>query len=154
MTVSNNVVGTTQFGIVTVTEPTSPSPDDPNGVADHTVITNNQILNTEIFDAIDVCSNANNVQGNVIANATKSGIHLDSSCGSTGVKNSVKHNAVNESCAGILVGATPNAIEDNIFFNVVNTTLTGNACPATTAPAVSARTAITISKTAHPAPVR
>jgi Right handed beta helix region len=151
--VANNTVGTTQFGIVTVTDPTSPSPKNPNGTGDHTTITGNQVLNTQIFDAIDACSNGNTIESNSIANATESGIHLDSSCGNTGVNNMVKANFINESCAGVLVGATPNNISGNAFFNVVTTQLAGNSCPAT--PAVTAAvSAVRSSGNVRPVPVR
>ena len=152
--ISNNTVGTTQFGIVTVSDPTSPSPNNPNGVGDHTAIKNNQVLNTQIFDAIDACSNANTIEGNSIANATESGIHLDSGCGATGVNNVVKANFINESCAGILSGATPNNIAGNTFFNVVNTQLAGNACPATPSAVLPAVTAAVSSGNRRPVPVR
>ena len=158
ITIANNTVGTTQFGIATVTDPTSPSPNNPNGLGDHTSIKNNQILNTQIFDAIDACSNANSIESNSIANATESGIHLDSSCGSTGTNNTVKSNFINESCAGILAGATPNNIGVNSMFNVVNTQLAGNACPVPAAPLNGAiegnlRPIIT-SRAARPSPAR
>lgn len=136
--VSNNTVGTTQFGIVTVTDPGSPSPNNPNGLGDHTNISDNQVLNTQIFDAIDACSNSNTIENNSIANATESGIHLDSSCVGTGKSNVVKANFVNESCAGVLVGATPNTISGNAFFNVVNTQLAGDVCPVPALPSVAA----------------
>lgn len=136
--IGNNTVGTTQFGIVTVTDPGFGSPNNPNGLADHTIIKNNQILNTQIFDAIDACSNSNTIESNSIANATESGIHLDSGCGGTGVNNTVKANFINESCAGVLVGATPNNVSGNAFFNVVNTELAGNACPAASSAASAA----------------
>jgi parallel beta-helix repeat protein len=158
VTIASNTVGTTQFGIVTVTDPTSPSPNNPNGLGDKTTIKNNQVLNTQIFDAIDACSNSNTIEGNTIANATESGIHLDSSCGSTGMNNVVKSNFINESCAGILVGASPNTISGNSFFNVVNTELAGNACPAMpsllTAPLAAATIPATPSGTARPVPMR
>lgn len=154
VTITNNVVSTTQFGIVTVTDPTSPSSNNPNGVADHSIIKSNRVLNTEIFDAIDACSNSNTIESNVVANATESGIHLDSSCGATGINNTVKSNFVNESCAGILVGATPNTISANNFFNVVNTELSGNACPVTPSASVPAVSALATPKSARPVPVR
>lgn len=153
--VSKNVVGTTEFGIVTVTDPTYPSSNNPNGLGDHTTIDGNQVLNTEILDAIDACSNGNTIENNSIASATESGIHLDSSCGATGTNNLVKSNFINESCAGILVGATPNTISGNSFFNVVNTELAGNACPATSSPVVAAAiTRMSSGKAARPVPAR
>lgn len=154
VTITNNTVGTTQFGIVTVTDPTSPSPNNPNGLADHTTIKSNQVLNTQIFDAIDACSNANTIESNSIANAAESGIHLDSGCGATGTNNVVKANLINESCAGILVGATPNTISGNGFFNVVNTQMTGNACPVTPSALAAAASALESSRTARPVPAR
>ncbi|MBV9762862.1 MAG: right-handed parallel beta-helix repeat-containing protein [Acidobacteriaceae bacterium] len=154
VTVTNNIVSTTQFGIVTVTDPTSGGANNPNGVADNTIIKSNRVLNTEIFDAIDACSNGNTIESNVIANATESGIHLDSSCGSTGVNNTVENNFVNESCAGILAGATPNTIASNNFFNVVTTQLAGNACPATPGPMIAGAIASGSSKTTRPRAVR
>lgn len=154
VTITNNIVSTTQFGIVTVTDPTSPSPNNPNGVGDHSIIKSNRVLNTEIFDAIDACSNGNTIESNVIANATESGIHLDSSCGATGINNIVETNFVNESCAGILVGATPNTISSNNFFNVVNTQLAGNSCPATPSPLATAAIGGLTPKNARPTPAR
>jgi len=154
VTITNNTVGTTQFGIVTVTDPTSPSPNNPGGLGDHTIIKQNQVLNTEIFDAIDVCSNSNTIENNAIANATESGIHLDSACGATGVKNVVASNFINESCAGILVGATPNTIAGNVFFNVVNTQFAGNTCPAEAVSTVTAASARVSHGNAHPVPAR
>jgi hypothetical protein len=152
--IANNTVGTTQFGIVTVSDPTSPSPNNPNGAGDHTTIKSNQILNTQIFDAIDACSNANIIEGNAIANATESAIHLDSGCGATGTKNVVKANLINESCAGILAGAIPNTIGANSFFNVVNTELAGNACSATPSAVTSSATAVVSPGNRRPVPAR
>jgi hypothetical protein len=153
--ITNNTVGTTQFGIVTVSDPTSPSPNNPNGAGDHTIINNNQVLNTQIFDAIDACSNSNTIEGNSIANATESAIHLDSSCGATGINNTVKANFINDTCAGILAGATPNNIGVNGFFNVVNTQLAGNACPATPSPSVAAAVPLVSgASTRRPTPAR
>jgi hypothetical protein len=154
VTIANNTVGTTQFGIVTVTDPGFGSPNNPNGLADHTIIKSNQVLNTEIYDAIDACSNGNTIENNAIANATESGIHLDSSCGATGVNNTVKSNFVNESCAGILVGATPNTISSNVLFNVVNTELSGNACPAAPAAVAAAAPAVVSHGSSRPVPAR
>jgi parallel beta-helix repeat protein len=165
--VENNVVGSTQYGIVTITDNTSGVVNNPLGLGDHTVINNNLVQNTQIFDAIDVCSNNNSVQGNTIFNATESGIHLDSTCGTTGTKNTVFLNTINESCAGILEGATTgNSIAGTSFANVVTTTLSGNVCTAPTTPtaAVTANAAAAVPATGavvasagtsvHPTPVR
>jgi hypothetical protein len=44
----------------------------------------------------------------------------------------VFHNTINEACAGILEegGTSGNTITQNIFFNVINTTLAADLCPA------------------------
>ena len=141
--VQNNIVGTTQFGIVTVTDPVyGSSATNPQGLGDHTVIAFNQVLNTQIFDAIDVCSNNNSITGNTVFNATESGIHLDSTCagGTTGLNNTVANNVVNESCAGILEGSggPPGVARNNSFVNVVNVVLAGNSCTPPTPLAVTA----------------
>jgi hypothetical protein len=97
--IGNNSIGSSQLPIVTVTDSSNPSPLNPNGTADHTTISNNQITNTNVGDGIDVCSNFNNITGNTVVNTLTSGIHLDSSCGSTGKNNFVTFNTINESCA-------------------------------------------------------
>ena len=94
ITVSGNNVGSAQFGIVTVTDPTY-------GPADNTTITSNRVSGTQIFDAIDVCSNSNTVSKNLIYGSAESGVHVDDSCGS-GNSNTVQNNTINEACAGIL----------------------------------------------------
>ena len=128
--IQNNTVGTTQFGIVTVSSSEYGSTrNNLQGLGDKTTIQNNIVMNTEIFDAIDVCSNNNNVKGNTILNSTESGIHLDSTCGSTGNNNQVSGNTINEACAGILVGGTGNNTGGNTFFNDVSSTLAGDVCP-------------------------
>jgi parallel beta-helix repeat protein len=128
--VSNNIVGSTQFAIGTFTDSVFGYPANPNGLADHNNIRNNQIQNTLIFDAIDVCSNNNQIQNNTIFGSTESGIHLDSTCGSTGTNNNVSGNTINEACAGILEGATPNNIGGkNDYFNVVSEIVSGDVCP-------------------------
>lgn len=158
--VQNNSVGTTQFGIVTVTGGAPGTPNNPQGLGDHTTIVDNQVLNTQLFDAIDACSNGNTIAGNSVFNSTESGIHLDGSCGSTGNGNFVVGNVINEACAGILAGGSENVggfAADNAFFNVVNTTLSGNVCPAAPS-AVSAAARARVSRAAsggvHPSPAR
>lgn len=156
--VQNNVVGTTQFGIVTVTDPSSGTNVNPMGLGDHTTISGNQVLNTEIYDAIDVCSNNNTIQNNTLSNSAESAIHLDSSCGSTGTNNHVSHNTINEACAGMLQGATPNTISgDNAFYNVVNTIMSGNTCPAASTAEAFSRNTLLNSRSniaLRPSPVR
>ncbi len=153
VTISNNTIGTTQYGIVTVTDSTAAGPNNPKGLADQTTISGNQVLNTLIFDAIDVCSSNNTINGNTIAHAAESGIHLDSRCGSSGINNTVKNNTINEACAGILVGATPNDLDNNNIYNAVNTVVGGNTCPANKSQ-LAAASATTVSGNARPTPVR
>ena len=129
ITVSGNVVDSTQLGIVPATDPTF-------GPADNTFINANHIGGTQTFDAIDLCSNNDTAELNIIYGSAESAIHVDDECpgpGSTpsGNNNVVRTNTINEACAGILLGSgTGNTIGSNTFFNVVNITLAGNSCPA------------------------
>jgi hypothetical protein len=123
ITVTGNEVGSAQFGIVAVSDSTY-------GAADSTTITSNKVVGTQIFDAIDVCSNSNSVKQNVIFGSTESGVHLDDSCG-TGNSNTVTGNTINEACAGILLGTGSNTdLTPNTFYNVTYTTLAGDSCPS------------------------
>jgi len=120
-----NIVGNTQGGIATVSIPGSD--------ADKTSIHDNWIFGTvSTTDGIDVCSNRNQVLGNMLHNSTEAGVHLDSSCGGTGNNNMVEGNTVNEACAGVLeaTGETGNNLSQNNFFNVSNTVLisSSNSC--------------------------
>jgi hypothetical protein len=128
--VHDNTVGNTQFGIALVTDSTV-------GVADGNHVARNRISATHVFDGIEVCSNSNTIHDNTISRADESGIHLDSSCtnpdgSGTGKGNRLRENAINSSCAGILVGSSTsgaaNSIFDNDFFNVGNTILNGDQC--------------------------
>jgi hypothetical protein len=128
--VANNTVGNSNYGIATQTGSGAP--------ADHTTIIGNTVLATHndgytsyVGDAIDVCSNNNFIFGNNLYASDESGIHLDSSCGSTGNNNVVDHNTINEACAGILADTTTtgNTVKpDNLFFNDVNTLLSADGC--------------------------
>ena len=160
--VANNVVGTTQFGIATATSAEYGSTsNNPQGLADRTTIAFNQISNTQLYDAIDACSNHNSITGNTVFNAAESGIHLDSSCGTTGLSNTVVGNTVNEACAGILAGAgtPPGVTALNQFFNVANVSVSGNVCTLpSSAPATAAadlrRLRAASAQGAHPTPAR
>ena len=125
MTISGNTIATTQNGIPIVTDGTLPA----NG----NTISNNEVVNTELGDGIDLCSNSNTVSGNHILRSGEAGIHLDSTCTGTGNSNNLSKNIVNEACAGILLGSgTGNTIAtSNSFENVVNTTLAGDTCTPT-----------------------
>lgn len=124
ITVATNDIGSAQFGIST--------DDDPfYGPANGTQVTGNRIAGTQIFDAIDLCSNSNLAHGNIVYGSAQSAIHFDDSCGS-GNNNNATNNTINEACAGILQGTgTGNTQSANGFANVTNTTLTGDVCTPT-----------------------
>jgi hypothetical protein len=123
VTVSTNTVESTQFGIVPVTESAGKT-------ANGTLVTSNHIGGTQLYDAIDLCSDNNMAQSNVIYGSSQDGIHVDGECPpSTGIGNLVTHNTINEACAGILLGTgSPNTTAPNAFLNVTNTTLAGDSC--------------------------
>jgi hypothetical protein len=166
-----NTVGSAQYGIVTDSDPGSPSPQDPKGVADHTNIHDNTVLGTQIFDGIDVCSNSNTVFNNTVFSSTEAGIHLDSTCILTGKNNVVTSNTINDACAGVLQGATPNTIGGstslgfslpggNSFFNDTYTVLPGDVCTVAVSHTVAAFATDALSQSAagsgtgHPTPVQ
>ena len=56
-----------------------------------------------LYDGIDLCSDGNTAQSNVVYGSAESGIHVDGECPpSTGINNTVTGNTINEACAGIL----------------------------------------------------
>jgi hypothetical protein len=135
ITVSGNFVGSAQFGIAASTDSVGFCNAISCGTADNTVITSNRVTGTQIFDAIDVCSNGNSVQSNTIYGSSESAIHLDDSCtnatlGTTsGNSNTVSKNGINEACAGVLTGTGGgNTITLGTTFNVSATTLSGDTC--------------------------
>lgn len=157
--IENNTVASTQYGIVTVTDSTYGTIHNSSGLGDKTVIKSNAILDTLLYDAIDLCSNSNTVQNNILSNAGESGVHLDSSCTSSGNKNVVNSNTITESCAGVLNGGTSNSIGAANTYNSVGTTvLTGNTCTtlsvAVVGSAASAQVSQASSSSGHPTPVR
>jgi len=123
VTVSNNTVESTQLGIVPATDPTY-------GNANGTIIKSNHVGGTQTYDAIDLCSDGNMAQSNVIYGSAESAVHVDDECPpSTGSSNIVISNNINEACAGILLGSgTGNTTTPNTFLNVTNTTLAGDTC--------------------------
>jgi hypothetical protein len=136
ISVTSNYVGSSQFPIVTES-------DNFNGygLADNTTITSNRVSGTQLYDAIDLCSNHNSARSNLLYGSSESGVHLDDSCSNngslTGNDNTVTSNTINEACAGILTGTgtTGNTISPDTFFNVTNTTQSGDTCLATPAAA-------------------
>jgi Right handed beta helix region len=123
ITVSSNTVESTQFGIVPVTEAAGKT-------ANGTVVKSNHVGGTQNYDAIDLCSDGNTAQSNIIYGSSQDGIHTDDTCPpSTGSSNTVTGNMINEACAGILLGSgTGNTTAPNSFLNVTNTTLVGDSC--------------------------
>ena len=126
VTVSQNSVNSAQYGIVTVSDPSY-------GTGDDTDVTTNSVTGTQLYDAIDLCSNNNSAKSNTVYGNAESGIHLDDTCGG-GNGNTATGNIVNEACAGILLGTgtTGNTYSPNSYFNVVNTTMTGDTCTSPT----------------------
>ncbi len=122
MTITGNSVTNTQNGLAIVTDGAFP--------ADHNAVNDNHVSNTHLGDGIDVCSNNNTVSANTVFSSGQAGIHLDSSCGSTGNDNIVSKNTVNEACAGILLGSgTGNTLPiANLVANVAKTSLAGDVC--------------------------
>jgi len=147
VTIRDNVVGNTQFGIALITnaDPLTGGPVP----ADNNVVVDNEISASHIFDGIEVCSDDNTIRGNTINRSDEAGIHLDSSCTNsdsspTGKGNRVKFNAINSACAGILVGTGTslgaNSVFGNDFFNVTNTILNADQCLASASAMASPRT--------------
>lgn len=129
--VMHNNVNSAQYGILTVSDT-----GDGYGTADHTVISNNNITGTQIFDAVDLCSSSNSVELNNIYGSAESAIHLDDTCGGTGNSNIVSQNTITEGCAGVLLGTgTGNVVKtNNLYSSVNNTTLGGDTCNPPAAP--------------------
>jgi parallel beta-helix repeat protein len=133
--VIENNVGSAQFGIVASDDTYFFCNGSSCGTSNGTTINGNKVAGTQIFDAIDLCSNSNNVTGNTLYGSTESGIHIDDSCtpdnGNSGYNNTVTGNSINEACAGILLGTgSGNTYSPNTYIDVVNTTLAGDVCPA------------------------
>jgi hypothetical protein len=144
VTASNNTVETTQVGVATATDPVY-------GPANGATVTSNHIGGTQNFDAIDLCSNNNTAESNVIDGSAQSGIHADDACPSSGTGNTIEHNTINEACAGILEGpsATGNTVAPNTFFNVTTTILTGtDTCTPPTAAAAATPAALALNSPA------
>jgi hypothetical protein len=125
ISITSNSVGSAQFPIVTVSDNFFGY-----GLADNNTITSNKISGTQLYDAIDLCSNHNTVRSNIVYGSAESGVHLDDTCSGTGNNNSVTQNTINEACAGILTGTgtTGNTVSPDTFFNVINTTQSGDTC--------------------------
>ena len=134
LAVSENTVGNTQLPVVAYA--------DTNGDADYIDVTSNKITTapasgTYLDDGIDLCGNYDTATSNTIFNTSGTGVHIDSSSteasGQSGNNTAVNKNIINEACAGVLLGTgtgdTVGTAGANSFFNVVETTQSGNSCP-------------------------
>jgi hypothetical protein len=123
VSVTTNTVESTQLAIAPATDPNY-------GNANSTIITSNHIGGTQNYDSIDLCSDGNKAETNIIYGSAQSGVHIDDECPpSTGSGNTVTKNIINEACAGVLLGSgTGNTYSPNTFANVTNTTLSGDVC--------------------------
>jgi parallel beta-helix repeat protein len=124
--IQHDSLGNSQIplGLFTDTE------DEGDGVS----VTGNSIYGTATFDGIDVCTNGNTITGNTIVNSAESGVHLDASCGSSGLDNTVTGNTFVESaCAGILDdtgGSGGNSYGTDTYYTVPYTvTYSAGSCP-------------------------
>ena len=119
--VSGNTVGNSQVPIGLET--------DTANLGDGVSVTGNKISGIslglyaagETADGIDVCTNGNTINNNIIFSSDESAVHFDASCGSTGNGNSVTSNTMLESeCAGILAdaGTSGNTTAPNTYFTV------------------------------------
>jgi hypothetical protein len=140
ITVSSNYVGSAQFGIAIETDGSGFCSNGNSavscGTANNASVTSNKISGTQLFDAIDACSNGNGITGNTIYNSAESGVHFDDTCTSgtygttSGNNNIATGNTINEACAGVLLGTgTGNSSSPDNRYNVVNLTLAGDQCP-------------------------
>src|SRR5271165_929156 len=87
--VLNNVVGSTQLGVATVTDPTYTTPGNPGGLGDNTAIQSNRVTDTQTYAAVYVCSNNNTIESNTLTNSAVTAVHLALQCSSTVSGNSV-----------------------------------------------------------------
>ncbi|HVI09062.1 MAG TPA: hypothetical protein VND65_12300 [Candidatus Binatia bacterium] len=136
VTINSNTISNTQGAIVTYTDGVESA--DYNNLTSNKITTVPAIVSsvagTVPLDGIDLCSNNNTATSNTVFNASGAGVHLDSSCfepggASTGV-GTATNNTVNEACAGVILGNSGGTSSGTGSYNVVETTATGNSCPA------------------------
>jgi hypothetical protein len=165
ITVTTNEVGSAQFGIAAQTDSSGFCANSGGttiscGPADNTTITSNRVAGTQLFDAVDACSNNNTIESNTFYGSTESGVHFDDTCTSStysttsGNGNNASKNLITEACAGILLGTgTGNTATPNTIYDATILTLAGDVCPAvTTSDAMMASRAPT--RKLHPAPYK
>lgn len=135
VTVSGNTTGNSNIAIALVT-------DMPGTFGDNNTVTGNKVFGTSTFDGIDVCTDGNTVTGNTIFNSAQSGIHLDTSCGTTSTGNTVSSNIILESaCAGILTDFGTGSLGTNTFYTVPLQVTSSTASCSAPANAQRAKTA-------------
>jgi hypothetical protein len=125
ITISSNVVNSTQFGISVNTD----SADNLSGNGN--IIKLNKVSTSEIFDGIDLCSNANTVTGNTVTGSDESAVHFDDTCTGLSTGNSVSGNTLNTACTAFLFGpgASGNPIGTNTIINTLSVAVNGfNTC--------------------------
>ena len=144
--IADNVVTTSQYGIVTAGDTTS-------GLSTNTLVLENRIAATLVFDGIDICGTTNaTVRENIVSGSTEAGIHIDSSCG-TRSSAAVLKNTINGACAGLLIGpgSVANAVANNYLNVATNVVGNSDVCAAVAVSAASARSAAAVSRTFVPA---
>jgi parallel beta-helix repeat protein len=121
ISVTGNTVSETQFGIVFSGDPVS-------GNSNSGTITSNKVATTLLYDGIDVCSNNNTVKTNTVTGSDEAGIHLDSTCGSSGFNNTLTSNTIHTACAGVLEGpgVSGNSLTSTTYINTTNQHVTGS----------------------------
>lgn len=135
VSITDNTVSNTQGGIVAYT--------DGAETADYNTVSSNKVTSTPaivvtgatyLLDGIDLCSDNNTANSNTVFYSSGAGVHLDSSCtdggAASGANSSAASNTVNEACAGVLLGSSGGTATSTSSFNVVETTYTGDICPA------------------------
>jgi hypothetical protein len=155
ITVTTNEVGSSQYGIAIETDGTGYCAGGAScGVADGATVTGNKVVGTQIFDAIDLCSNGNTAKTNSLYGNTESGVHVDDTCSNStlaitsGNNNTVTGNTINEACAGVLTGTgSGNTVSPNTTYNVTNVTFGGDACPVGWPPQSSGGSDVASAKT-------
>jgi Periplasmic copper-binding protein (NosD) len=149
--VSGNTVGNTQLGIAFFS-------DENFGSAAGGTIIGNKVTATRNYDAIEVCSSPNRVQRNVINGSDEAGIHLDGVECDEIEGNQISDNTISGACSGILVGTAvasgANNIGANTFFNVRDTVLTADECPAQVVRFSGLRGGAASSRGSRPQPAR
>ena len=122
--ITSNSVQNTQYGIAIAGDPG-------NGSGDNNVVTKNTVIDTHLYDGIDLCGNGNSATLNTVVGSDESAVHIDDSCGTGANADTATGNTINNACAGILVGptATSATTAPNTYYSASTLVLTGsNVC--------------------------